>query len=824
MTDLATTKLNQAREEAGIEPYVRYSSVVAPGVVMCREGEMIATWRVAGVPFETAGEKMLETASVQVNTLFRQLNKPELAVQIHRVRRHVRDSLSKTHQGIFIDYVNNSYNAAVGEHALMATELYVTLIMRKVSMLGGVANNRIRTEREIETELRERLTVFENTTSLLERSLKSYGLNRLGEYTNEDGAVCSHQLSFYNYLLTGFWQPVRVPSCPIWQMLGNAFVYAGNDILELQSTEGRRFAQVVELKDYASSTTSGIFDQLLYPDRSMKPYEFIESQTFCFLSPVDAKKVLKDQQKLLLASEDDSVSQIRMISLALEGITNGDYGLGQYSYVLTVFGESEKVCRANTRDAKTQLANTGFMPFTGTLAAVAGFFSMSPCNFRLRPRIANLTTKNLAHMAPLHSFFPGKRDGNPWGEAVCLMMTPSDQPYYFNFHVSSFGENSFDKKLLANTMIIGMSGAGKTVLANFLLACMQKFRTPAHRLSCVYFDKDRGAEIAIRAMGGGYLTMENGKPTGFNPFALPDTPENRFFLEQLLKMLLGHKSNPLSAQEEIRLSKAIGSMMILPPELRRLSQLTSFLIEGTTQVEIDNSMSKRLAKWIGNGSLAWVFDNPVDELNFDRHDIFGIDGSEFLDNAEICSPVTFYLLYRMESIIDGRRFFFVMDEFWKYLQDPEVGEYVKNKMKTIRKQNGFAVFATQEPNDVINSPIASSLIQQTGTFIFLPNTKASREEYVKFFKITDSEFNIIAGLTPESRAMLIKQGNTQTLSATAAQSAVCKLDLGFMSDALPILSGSTDNVAILDSVRARYGDRPEDWLKPFLEEVKRKKL
>ena len=817
------TNLENAQKETSISPYVQFSSVVAPGVVMCRAGEMVATWKVAGVPFETADVDSIAIASEQINTVLRAINKPEMAIQIHRVRRHIKDSLSSTNQGIFLDYLTGTYNKAIGEHALMATELYVTLIMRKASMLNAMTSSRVRKLEEIQTDLRERLSLFANTCDQLERSLGAYGIVRLGEYHVKNNVFCSEQLSFYNFLLTGVWQAIRIPDRPLYDILGNANVFVGADILQLQTATETRFAQIVELKDYASSTSSGIFDNLLYPDtNAVQPYEFIECQTFCFMATVDAKSKLKAQQKQLLASADDSYSQIQAINIALDGITNGNYGLGQYSYTLTIFGDSEKDCRANTRDAFSKLTATGFVPYVSTLAAAAAFFSMSPCNFKYRPRIAYLTTVNFAHMAPLHSFFPGKRTGNPWGEAVCLLLTPSDQPYYFNFHTSTYGKNNFGDKTLANTLIIGMSGAGKTVLANFLIACAQKYRTAQDRLSCVFFDKDRGAEIAIRAMGGGYLTLENGKPTGFNPFMLEDTPTNVSFLERLIKMLVGHADNPLTAQEELRLSKAVQRVLKMPKALRRMEALQSFIVEGNSS-ESENSLPKRLMRWYGNGPLAWVFDNPTDELDFDRFDIFGIDGSEFLDNREICSPVTYYLLYRMESIIDGRRFFFAMDEFWKYLQDEEVGEYVKNKIKTVRKQNGFAIFATQEPSDVIESPIASSLIQQCNTMIFLPNTKARAEDYTKHFRVTEAEFQIISKLNPDSRAMLIKQGGSSgALNARESQSALCKLNLGFMPDVLPILSGSTDNVAILDTIRTQYGDNPDDWLVPFIEAVKAK--
>ena len=40
--------------------------------------------------------------------------------------------------------------------------------------------------------------------------------------------------------------------------------------------------------------------------------------------------------------------------------------------------------------------------------------------------------------------------------------------------------------------------------------------------SYVFFDKDRGAEIFVRAVGGTYLTLRNGDPTGCAPLKALD--------------------------------------------------------------------------------------------------------------------------------------------------------------------------------------------------------------------------------------------------------------------------------------------------------------
>ena len=99
---------------------------------------------------------------------------------------------------------------------------------------------------------------------------------------------------------------------------------------------------------------------------------------------------------------------------------------------------------------------------------------------------------------------------NHWGPAVSLLETTSQTAYHFNFHERDLGNF---------TVVVGPSGSGKTVALSFLMAQAQRVRPEP---KCVFFDKDRGAEIFIRALGGRYEVLQPGEPTGFNPLALPD--------------------------------------------------------------------------------------------------------------------------------------------------------------------------------------------------------------------------------------------------------------------------------------------------------------
>src|SRR6201999_1081579 len=111
-------------------------------------------------------------------------------------------------------------------------------------------------------------------------------------------------------------------------------------------------------------------------------------------------------------------------------------------------------------------------------------------------RATPITTMNLASFNSFHNNPTGKATGNHWGDAVTVLETTSGTPYYFNFHLRDVG----------HTTIIGPTGAGKTVLMNFLCAQAQKFQC---RL--FFFDKDRGAEIFLRALGGTYNIIEPGE-------------------------------------------------------------------------------------------------------------------------------------------------------------------------------------------------------------------------------------------------------------------------------------------------------------------------
>jgi type IV secretion system protein VirB4 len=795
-----------ANREVALAGFIPYSTHVTDHVIKTREGDYLQIWKIAGIAFETADPAEILARHDGFNQFVRGLAGGHVALWSHRLRRRVSDHFETHYGNRFCRELATRYYASFAGYRMMVNELYLTVVYRPNRTKLGRAFSRAarRTRDDIRRDQHDALKVVADLAAQVESSLKPYDPVALGVYSRQSvfsqrPRQFSSALELLGYLVNAEWEPVPVPAGLIREALPTSRLFVGAEKVEIRMPAATRYAAMLDLKDYPEDTEPGMLNGLLYGD-----YEYIETQSFTILDKPTAKEALERQRNQLIAGEDVAVAQVEAMDQALNDLINGDFVLGEYHYSLAVLGDTSSDVSRSVAKARTQLADAGFQTALIDLVADAAWFAQLPGNWRYRPREAKLTSRNFCGLSCLHNFATGKRDGNPWGEAITIVKTPSGQPLYLNFHVTPDKKDSLDEKALANTQIIGQAGAGKTVLELFLLAMATKYG-----ITAVLYDKDRGTEIAIRAMGGTYTVFRRGEPTGLNPFQMEPNASVLDFWERLVRKLVD-TGGPLAAKDEHDISRAVREVARMDKPLRRLSMVRQLLPNVG-----ENSLHARLAKWCAGGRLGWVLDNPTDRIELARDGLFGFDDTELLDDAEVSTPITMYLLHRTESLIDGRRFIYVMTEFWKRLSDPVFTDFAKNKQKTIRKQNGLGIFDTQSPAYVLRIEIASALVEQSVTFFFLPNPQADYDDYVRGFKLTEAEFNIVRNLGENSRLFLMKQGH---------RSAIGRLDLAGLGDVLDVLSGTTDNVELLDAIRAQVGDEPEDWLPVFHEQLARRRV
>ena len=103
--------------------------------------------------------------------------------------------------------------------------------------------------------------------------------------------------------------------------------------------------------------------------------------------------------------------------------------------------------------------------------------------------------------------------------------------------------------------------------------------------------------------------------------------------------------------------------------------------------------------------------------------------------------------------------------------------------------------------------IARTIIEQTPTKVFFPNSDANPADYIDGFGLSEREFKLIKEeLEPGSRMFLVKQGH---------HSVVCELDLKGFASELAVISGRASSVERLYSIMDKVGPDPGQWLPAF---------
>jgi len=784
---LTTDPKVMAREaSAGVHlPYGRHVDDVT---IETRDGLLMQTIRLGGLLFETADTQDINYRAEMRDAMLRAIGSSRFAVYHHVIRRKVQPDLDAQFGDAFSQDLHARWSNLLETRELYVNELFLTIVRRPVrgrlgmfERLGGILRRQTQAggaSAQIAGEVRQ----LDAARDALMAALSSYSPKLLRVYDTPDG-FRSEPLEFLSCLYNGDLRPVGLPQGDIGHYLPYRRVSFGQDAFELGQAgdQARLFGSVVSIKDYPGQSMPGMFDELY-----RLPFDMTVSQSFAFVDRQETLGRMNLALRRMRSTEDEAVSLREELRVAKDDVAAGRATFGEHHATIVLYAEDLATLDKQVAEVLAVLGDLGMVGVREDIALEPTFWAQFPGNFRYIGRRALVSARNYAGLASLHNFPVGQAKGNHWGDAVTLFETTAAGPYFFNFHQNDLG----------NFTIIGPSGSGKTVVLNFLLAQARKF---APRI--IFFDKDRGAELFIRAIGGQYDQLRAGMPSGLNPLQLPDTPINRAFLTEWITLLAGG----IDAEEAEAIRAAIDANFAQPAEFRRLRYLVE-LFRGYARPHARDLWS-RLRPWWGDGERAWLFDNPEDRTDLAAETV-GFDMTAILDDPVLRTPALLYFFHRVEERLDGSPAIIVVDEGWKALDDEVFVRRIKDWEKTIRKRNGIVGFATQSAQDALESRIASAIIEQAATQIFMVNPKARADDYIVGFGLTQHEFDLIRAMPDSQRCFMIKHGN---------DSVVARLDLSGEKDILTILSGREANVRLLDALRSDLGDDPQDWLAPLLE-------
>ena len=759
-------------------PYLR---LIDESTMLLRDGSVMTAIQVPGLLFETEDSDALNAHAATREVVLRSTLDARFVLYHHVIRRRVSVELEAQFPDPISRHIDERWRERLGSGQLFVNDQFITLIRRPARGKAGLAE---RVSKKFKRGGGERLDAdpkdlrsLRAASQGLVASLSAYGATLLGDYIGPQGHTNSEMLELLSALYNGEMRPVRKPAddVDLGHMLPYRRVSFGLDAIEMRGSGTPDFAAILGLKDYPEATSPGLLDSLL-----RLPFEMVVSESYAPTERQTARERMDLAIRRLKSADEEAAAERADMLAARDALGNGAVGFGDHH--LTVMVKEQGLGRLDDAMAAcaAALADTGAIAVREDTNCEPAFWGQFPGNESYLVRRALISSANMASFGSLHGFALGQAQGNHWGEAVTLLETTSATPFFFNFHHGDLG----------NFSVIGPSGSGKTVVMNFLAAQAQKFSPRT-----ILFDKDRGAELFVRGIGGRYDSIRAGEPTGFNPLSLPDTPGNKAFLRDWLGVLLKAEG----PEEEQTIAGAVDAAYANDASLRRLRHFKE-LLSGSRRPQ-PGDLADRLGACIGEGEHAWMFDNAEDRLDLTSR-VLGFDMTALLENPKLRTPTMVYLFHRIEERLDGKPTMILIDEGWKALDDEVFAARIRDWLKTLRKRNALVGFATQSARDALESRISTALVEQTATMVFMPNSRARPEDYCDGFGLTEHELALIRTLPAHSRCFLVRQPDA---------SVVVRLDLSGAPEVLTLLSGRESSVRRLDLLREALGDAPSEW-------------
>lgn len=783
------------KEEEPMSDWLKFSSHITEHVVTLGSTEFMTVIKIDGRTANTANEEDVLRWIADLNMCVRQCCDETIELYSYVIRRKSSGFPGGEFKHHFAAEFNEAWAQQFNEADLFQNELYLAIVYKPIvsSIVSVFAKIETISLAALEEFQNKAVTKLMDVTETFCTFLTPYRARALGLY--QDGnSTFSEVMEPFGYILNGFWAPVPVTKQRLKKTLPKVNIrFSNGGIMGVSRYfDQDEYLGIVELRDYCENSNPGHMNWLLESN-----FELVICNSFTAMGANAAEGALKEHQTDMKNTKDAAVSQIKAIDNALDQLKSRHFVMGIHHATIMVRNADHQLLLEQMKGVAEDLGGCDILCRPLERALEAGFWAQFPGNRALRPRPCPITSLNFLSFSSFHNYVIGKKDGNPWGPAITAFKTLAKSPFYFNFHETPLYTDSYLDRPLANTILLGKSGEGKTTLLCMIL-CQAMKANPTLWL----YDKDLSMKIFVNALDGEYFTFKRGEPTGLNFFQLPPTERNILMWKKMVKLCVSQDGQGVTPLEEQQINEAISA--ILDENIPQASRRMSLLLQAIPDVQEGvgrASLHSRIKKWCVGGDNGWLWDNESDRLSLDNS-IFGFDVTDFLDEPEIRAPLMMYLNWRSEERIDGRPFIYGFEEYWKLAEDDDFIDLVKNKMKTIRKSNGFCIFSTQEPDDALESEIGRTINSQMATIICLRNDKADYSQYKKL-NITEVEFDIIKGMPENARKVVIRQGGN---------SAVVSTDLSKVSKYIKVFGGNPDRAIYVDRLMDKFGKESHKWL------------
>jgi type IV secretion system protein VirB4 len=770
-------------EDLGAERLARHLpwlSAPRDDLILTRQGDLVASALVDGMDSFTVEEGELALVPASLARLIGQLgegfgyhvSKLTLPATLH-LKGFDADQGARGGEG-FVFAVDRRWQAHLANRGLKRRVLMISLILRpttlkRLPLMGAIF------KAAFSDDMTARAERLNEAMGLLAGVAQGMGFRRLTISSGE----------WLGYLGGLIGQPV-VKALPMkGQFLADSlttsqFTFRGKQV-EIESAGGRRFGTIFGVKSYPARTWARMLDALELP------CDITITNSFTPARNNEIEERIKRTARQMRASEDAAETLRQELFEAADNVASGRQVFGKHHLTVMVTAETPDELEEAASEVWRAGQDCGAVLVRESFAARAAWFAQAPGNWSYRPRTALISANNFAHLAALHRVAEGRpKVQSPWGETITGLPTVTSSLYRFNFHDKG---TRGEEPSAGHTLVLGRTGSGKTLGTAFLMA--QARRVHAR---IIVIDKDRGLEMAVRALGGSYSAIRIGEKTGLNPFQTETDERGAAWLTDWLGDILSGTRGFETAQT-VSLNAAVRQIVGADARLRNFNGLAT-LVASTDD---EGDLVARVREWGQGGRYGWLFGpGAASEISL-AEDVVGIDMSEILDLGTERSALLAYLFRRIERVIEDRRpTLIVIDEAWKMLDDPIFEKRLHDWLVTMRKKNAAVMMLTQTPTHLTQSKVGQIIAESVVTQLLYPNPRANPEDY-RILRLNEKEAEFLCTPTGGLRLALLR---------SAGDSVFVNMDLASLGPLLGVLGGGRSG-----EDRAPYGWRqiPDFW-------------
>lgn len=784
--------------------HLPWAALIAPGVVLNKDGSFQRSFRFRGPDLESATETELVAICARLNNVLRRLGSgwamffeaerfeaagypdsefPDSASWLVDAERR---AAFQGEDGFEPVGVNTARTHRHFENAYMLTLIYMPVADRTAGAERAfLETGELQQTRDWQQELTAYAAETNRVLDLLSGIMPEV-------YALDDGET----LTYLHGTISIKRHRIAVPETPLYldAILADEPLSGG-----IAPMLGDQHLRTLTILGFPNTTRPGILDALNHLDF---PYRWMTR--FIALDKTEATKALtklrrqwfnkrKSITQFLRETlynepvqllDSDADNKVADADLALQALGGDHVSFGYLTTTVTVFDADKFAVDEKVRAVERVIHGAGFATIRESVNAVEAWLGSLPGHVYANVRQPLVHTLNLAHLVPLSSVWAGPtRNEHLDGPPLLYAETSGATPFRLSTHVGDVG----------HMLIVGPTGAGKSVL--LALMALQFRRYPNAQIYA--FDKGNSARAAILAMGGAHHRLGSDGSLAFQPLCHIADPAERSWAAEWIAGLLAHEHVAITPELKETLWSALTSLASAPESERTLTGL-SILLQS-------NALKSALMPYTLDGPFGRLLDAADDKLALG--DVQCFETEALMHETSAVLPVLTYLFHRLESRFDGRPTLLILDEAWVYLDNPLFAARIREWLKVLRKKNVAVVFATQSLADIANSTIAPAIIESCPQRIFLPNDRAiepqAREAYERF-GLNERQIELIARATPKRQYYLhSRRGNR-----------LFELALGPIALAL---CGASDPASqtLIGRILAEHG--PDEFAARFLE-------